>query len=219
MNDMKTKAIFCIMTLLPMITMTSCESYVDEQPEVIIEPEDLPMFEFGEDGIPFRYEWPNLSDEMQENLQKEFVGYGWKWMQTNEIEESGQINVKGYYEMMIGVSPKSYYIESDTKFVTFSHSDALNANQCTRSGYQLDVKTGILTSAEPADYGVSKNLYMRVWSIYKLSGRWYMSCVQPLCIRTTEGEREYVVWGTSQYVRMTDTELREMQKQHSYKQE
>lgn len=213
---MKTRTIFYLMMLVSVISTTSCESYLNEQPEVVIEPDDVPMFQFGEDGIPYRWHTPTLSADMQRDLQKEFVGYGWKWMQTNEILASGLVLPKEYYETMIGASPKSYYIESATELVTFFYSDATPAYLFSRDDYQMDVKTGLMTSEKLSSYGMPWNVYMRVWTIYKLSGRWYMSCLQPLCTRTSDSQEKRLVWATSQYVRMTDDELKQMKAKHNF---
>lgn len=209
-----------MMTVLSVSAMVAgCCEFAEGEDPLIIEPDDIPMFQFGDDGIPYRWNSPALSSAMQRDLKKEFVGYGWKWMQTHEIEEYGFVCPENYYGEIIGPSPQSYYIASDTELVTFFHSDAVNDDICSYSVYQMNPKTGLMTAGMLSAYGYPWSIYMRVWSIYMLSGKWYMSCVEPLCTRTTDSKELKVVWGTSQYVRMTDAELREMLKKHSYKQE
>lgn len=206
------------MMILALTSLTSCESNLDEQPEVIIEPDDVPMFEFGEDGIPFRWHSPYLSAEMQEAFRKEAIGYGWRWMQTNEIKDDGWVKTNGFYDDMFGMSPQSYYIVSDSEIVTFFHSDVVNEDIWCNSKYQMNPKTGLMTAGMLSSYGYPWSIYMRVWSIYMLSGKWYMSCLEPLCTRTTDSKEMKVIWGTSQYVRMTDDELRQMKEKHNFEQ-
>lgn len=203
------------MMLLSLTTVTSCsQDDDDETPQVIIEPDDVPMFEFGEDGIPYRWHSPYLSVEMQDAFKKEVVGYGWRWMQTNEITHGG-VATNEFYSERYGMSPSSYYIETDASIIRYFHSDAVNADAFLQSEYTMDLKTGILSNSD--NYLVAPwSLYVRVWTIYNLSGRWYMSCLEPLCTRQGGDGQQHVVWGTSQYVRMTDKELRAMQKKHNF---
>lgn len=215
LKKMKTRTIFCLMMILALTSLTSCESNLDEQPEVIIEPDDVPMFEFGEDGIPFRWHSPYLSAEMQEAFRKEAIGYGWRWMQTYEITYGG-VAANEFYGELYGMSPSSYYIETETSIIRYFHSDTVPADAFLQSGYTIDLKTGIMTNSDRQQPAMPWSLYMRVWTIYNLSGRWYMSCVEPLCTRQGGDGQQHVVWGTSQYVRMTDAELRAMQKKHNF---
>ncbi len=76
----------------------------------------------------------------------------------------------------------------------------------------------MVTSKNPSLSSPS-NLFMRVWSIYKLSGRWFMQCVQPLGMVVSEDGNSHLVWGTSQYVRMTDDELAQMKEKYNYEPE
>lgn len=207
--------IMLMLMMLPMWVVTSCDSAIEDENLVIIEPEDLPMFQFDENGTPYRWHTPMLSATIQRDMQKEFVGYGWKWMQTNEIMENGHVCPKEYYEDMIGMSPSSYYVESDKKLVSFFYSDAKNKLVYKSYDCQMDTKTGMVTTGIFSSAGYPWSIYMRVWSIYELSGKWYMSCVEPLAIKTTDFGNT-IVWGTSQYVRMTDAELQDMQKKHNF---
>jgi len=195
---------------------TSCNDDVlrDEFPP-IIEPEYLPMFQFDENGIPYRYEHPTLSADMQRSLRSEFVGYGWKWMQTFEIEDSGYVNPQGFYDNILGVGPISYYLESDSTIVSYYHSDVNNQDGYIGHNYTLDAKSGILSNYTKPFGRDGGDLFMRIWSIYQLSGHWYMSCVEPLCTRYNEIGLPHTVWGVSQYVRMSDAELHQMQNQYN----
>lgn len=211
---MKLRKLFILM-LLTLLGVTACCPFDDEENDrLIIDPDDVPMFEFGEDGIPYRWHSPMLSAAMQRDLQKEFVGYGWRWMQTNELWADGRVCPKEYYEGMMGLSPHSYYVESGEKLVTFYFSDAENAYVYRNNGYQIDVETGLMTTGSLSSIGYPWSIRMRVWSIYKLSGKWYMSCLEPVATTYTDSKEPKVVWCTSQYVRMTDDELRQMKEKH-----
>ena len=202
-----------------MVATASCGDYLDSnnEPEkpLPVEPENLPMFQFNESGIPYRYGLPTIPKNIQESLKKEFIGYGWKWMQTNEIQENGRAVPTGYYDNLYGASPSSYYIETNASVTRYFFSDAIGSYAFLQSGYTLDKETCTMTSNNNMVF-MPWNILLRVWSIYKLSGRWYMSCVEPLHVRIAEDGQKHLVWGTSQYVRMTDKELREMQQRHTF---
>lgn len=207
-----------MIALLTLTMVAGCCQFDEGEDPLIIDPLDETMFEFDANGIPYRWNSPALSSAMQRDLKAEFVGYGWKWMQTHEVQEDGRVVPKEYYEDMIGPSPQSYYIASDTEVVTFFHSDVVNEDICSYSRYQMNNKTGLMTAGMLSAYGYPWSIYMRVWSIYMVSGKWYMSCVEPLCTRTTDTKEMKVVWGTSQYVRMTADELRQMKEKHNFEQ-
>lgn len=196
---------------------TSClqDDEAEDTVPVIIEPEDLPMFQFDANGVPYRYDTPCIPVEMQETFMKEAIGYGWKWMQTNEIQENGRAVPTGYYDNLYGASPSSYYIETNASVIRYFYSDAIGAPAFLQSGYTLDTETCTMTNSDNLLF-LPWGVFLRTWSIYKLSGRWYMSCVEPLHVRIAENGQKHLVWGTSQYVRMTDKELREMQQRHTF---
>jgi len=193
----------------------SCTDANDKDDDlVIIEPPYVPMFQFDEQGVPYRWETPTLSAEMQESLRSEFVGYGWKWMQTNEIDSAGWVESEGFYETLYGVGPISYYVGSDSTITSFYHSDATNQDGYLCDNYALSPESGILSNGTKPFGRDGGDLYLRIWSIYQLSGRWYISCVEPLCTRYNEIGLPHTVWGTSHYARMSDQELQQMRKQY-----
>lgn len=195
---------------------TSCnDSVLSDDDTIIIDPVDYPMFQFDENGIPYRYEHPTLSADMQQSLKTDFVGYGWKWMQTNEIEDSGYVKHQGFYENILGVGPISYYLESDSTIECYYHSDVNNRDGFIDHRYTLDAESGILSNYTKPFGRDGGDLYMRIWSIYQLSGHWYMACVEPLCTRYNEIGLPHTVWGVSQYVRMSEADLHEMQDQYN----
>lgn len=227
-----------IMTLLiasASIILTSCDwdrllGEVDgqEKPPVIIEPPCEPMFRFDADGIPYRWEMPELTDEMQQKVDEmqqkvkaEVVGYGWKWVQTNEIYASGYVDHEDFYKSMIGMSPSSYYIKSDDELISYFHSDACNEDAYLAREYTFDAKTGTMMSADAGMYLRPWTFYLKIISLYEYfdvrgDGRWYMACVEPLCIRHDAAGESYTVWGLSQYIRMSSSELQQMQRQYDF---
>lgn len=169
------------------------------------------MFQFDADGLPYRHGHPVLSAEMQEMLRHELVGYGWRWMQSNEILPTGVVQSKGFYDGLLGGSPSSYYVKSDSELVRYFSSDAYNQNAFWAQHYELDVKTGILSDG-PVRHDPGYEPYLlRIWSIYEQQGKWYMSCIEPKGVRNGQ-----CVWATSHFVRMTQSELEETQRLYDY---
>lgn len=196
-----------------MMATASCMDFGNENDEPekpIIDPVEFPMFQFNESGIPYRYSEPTIPKDIQETLKKEFIGYGWKWMQTYEILETGYVKPGGYYEGMYGVNPPDfYYMKSDgadAEYVKYSYSDAQNQKVYYPHNCTFNPETGVILNG-------SGNF--RIWTIYKLSGRWYISWFEPISKRKNPDGTYRDVWGVSQFVRMTDTELKEMQKYYT----
>ena len=207
-----------VVMAIMMVATASCGDYLDSnnEPEkpLPVEPENLPMFQFNESGIPYRYGLPTIPKNIQESLKKEFIGYGWKWMQTNEILETGYVKHEGYYDGMYGVNPPDfYYMKSDgadAEYVKYFYSDAQNKKVYYPHNCAFNPETGIILNG-------SGNF--RIWTIYKLSGKWFMSWLEPISKRQNPDGTFRDVWAVSQFVRMTDTELKEMQKDYTLDEE
>lgn len=195
---------------------TSClnddDSY--DSNRLIIDPLDQPMFEFGSDGIPYKYGNLNLSDEMQDALRRELLGYGWRRMQTNEIYENGYVRNEEFYNDHIGMSPYSHLIMSGTELKRYFHSSNTLKTD-TISGFEFNIKTGTVANSVTSSDSKGGAVLLRIWTIYNLSGKWYMSCIEPLCVRHTEEGIDRTIWGTSHYVRMTDSELKDWEKSYA----
>ena len=181
-----------------------------------IDPPYEPMFQFDEQGIPNYLNTPTLSQEMQRDVQNEAIGYGWKWMQTFEIRDDGFVNPEDYYKDMIGVSPTSYYLKSDKELVRYFWSDAIPAMAFLNQGFTMDAKTGIMSDDNNPSGILPWSFYLRIWSIYKLSGRWYIDTIEPLGSRNDGTGQTHTVWGYSHYYRMSEAELKQMQKEYSF---
>ncbi len=199
-----------IMAIMMMVT-TSCGDYLNSNDEpqypLPIDPEQLPMFQFNESGIPYRYGHPTIPEDIQETLKKEFIGYGWKWMQTNEILENGYVKSEGYYEGLFGKNPPDfYYMKSDGEYIKYFYSDAQNKNLYYPYNCAFNPETGVILNGRGN---------FRIWTIYKLSGRWYMSWLEIIGERTNPDGTHYDVWAVSQFVRMTDDQLKEMPKNYT----
>lgn len=195
---------------------TSCNESDNDDFLHPIEPENLPMFQFDEQGIPYRWETPTLSEEMQQNLVKQVVGYGWKWMQTNEIQDDGHVNHEGYYENLYGPSPASYYIKSDKELVKYFWSDAIPAMAFLDHLYTMDMTKGILAAGNPSPSIYPWSVFIRIWGIWQLDGKWYMTTIEPLGIRGNGNGGYKTIWACSQYIRMSNDELKQMQKDYTF---
>ena len=172
---------------------------------LIIEPENLPMFQFSEEGVPYRWEQPALPVDIRADVQTELIGYGWRWMQTNEIDTTGYVMNQDYYSNLDGAGPSDYYFTSDTTLTRYFVSDAIPADCYYDVSIQLDAATGVVAYRQ-----LQQSVILRIWSVYQLGGRWYLDIIEPLYSDATRTH-----WGTSQYVRMTDDELRKVQEQYS----
>lgn len=210
--------LFCLLCLSLGIS-TSCidlDNEMDNNGILTIDPPYEPMFQFDEQGTPYYLNTPTLSQEMQRDVQNEAIGYGWKWMQTFEIRDDGFVNPEDYYKDMIGVSPTSYYLKSDKELVRYFWSDAIPAMAFLNQGFTMDAKTGIMSDDNNPSGILPWSFYLRIWSIYKLSGRWYIDTIEPLGSRNDGTGQTHTVWGYSHYYRMSEAELKQMQKEYSF---
>ena len=199
-----------IVIAVMMMMTTSCMDYADSNNEptkpLPIEPENLPMFQFNESGIPYRYGEPTIPKDIQETLKKEFIGYGWKWMQTNEILETGYVKPESYYENMYGITPPDFYhMKSDMEYIKYFYSDALNKKVYYPQSCAFNPETGVVLNGRGN---------FRIWTIYKLSGKWFMSWFEIIGKRQNHDGTYRDVWAVSQFVRMTDDQLKEMPKNY-----
>lgn len=216
MNNKAIKILFLGSLLL--FGAVSCTDANDKDDDLaIIDPPDLPMFQFDEQGVPYRWETPTLSQETQHDVQNQAIGYGWKWMQTNEIQSDGYIKPEGYYENLDGRSPTSFfYIESDEKLTRYFFSDAIPAMAFLVQGFTMDLAKGTLYDGNTPSGIFPWSLFFRIWGIWQLNGRWYMMTIEPLGVRGNEKGEYDTVWGCSQYVRMSQAELKQIQEEYTF---
>lgn len=216
---MKNVILFCLFCL-SLGLATSCSKSETEPTNgnlFPIEPENLPMFQFDEQGVPYRWETPTLSQEMQQDVQKQAIGYGWKWMQTHEIKSDGYVDPNGFYDHMVGGGPESYYFESNDKVISYFFSDAIPAMAFRAYKPTMDLTKGILADVNNTSSSVYRwSLFIRIWSVWQLDGKWYMTTVEPLGVQNDGHGGEKTVWACSQYVRMNQEELKQMQDRYTY---
>lgn len=213
------KAILFFLLCLSLGWATSCsesDNETDENTLHPIEPPYEPMFQFDEQGIPYRLNSPTLSLEMQRDVQNEALGHGWKWMQTFEIQDNGFVKSEDFYKEMIGPSPTSYYIKSDKELVRYFLSDANHATAFHTQAFTMDTKAGVLSDGNSSSGITPQSFLFRIWGIYKLNRRWYMDTIEPLGTRLDENGVSKTVWGYSHYFRMSDDELRQMQNEYTF---
>ncbi len=86
-------------------------------------------------------EWtlPNLDPLTRAEFEQKVVGYGWKWINTYEIMENGELAQKTYWEDMYGGSPDQYYFAKDS-VTRFFWADAIPADCYWTSAYTYDEK-------------------------------------------------------------------------------
>ena len=93
-----TKLCFASVLLLMATVFASCDLDDKEEPILIIEP---PMGGFIIDGdsIPRRDDrTTQLSENEQQLIKNEVIGYGWKWLNTYEINEHGALVYQDYFK-------------------------------------------------------------------------------------------------------------------------
>lgn len=210
--------LFCL-SCLTLGMMTGCadlDNELDKSGILVIEPPYEPMFQFDEQGIPYRLNTPTLSKEMQQDVREEAIGHGWKWMQTFEILDDGYVKPEDYYKDRYGGSPTSYYFKSEKELVRYFWADAVPAMAFLAQGFTMDAATGVLSDSDNPSGIWPWTFYLHIWSIYELNGRWYMDTIEPLGRRSDKNGELKTVWGNSHYYRMNDNELKQMQKEHSF---
>lgn len=197
--------------------LASCTDPDNIKDDIIpVEPPYEPMFQFDEQGIPYRLNSPNLSQEMQQDLLKEVIGYGWMPLQTFKIFDDGNVDSEDYYASRDGAGPKSYFFKSDKELVSYFYAAAIPAMAFWSHGFTMDAATGVLSDGN-IPTGLSPwSFYLRIWSIYYLNQRWYMTTIEPLGLMVDSNEEYKIVWGYSQYFRMSDAELQEMQEEFTF---
>lgn len=209
------RTIICL-TGLALFQQTSCTDLDEEKEDYLIIDPVEPMFQFDKDGIPYYWETPRLSAEYQEKIENELIGYGWQWRHTNEILADGYVSPQDYWTNRYGGSPTSYYFRTDQEMTDYFYSDAYGQKAYLTHDYALDLATGTLTSGSEASATSPSHIYLRIWAIYAISGKWHMDCIVPLGQRTDEKGELKTVWGASHYVRMSQTELNTMQEQYTF---
>ena len=191
--------------LLGTVACSLSDNSEDTGKLLIIDPVEYPMFQFDDEGVPYRWEEPALSADIRADIKSELFGYGWQWMQTNEIDTTGYAMNKDYYTNLDGVSPTEYYFTSGSSLTKYFFADAIPANCYYDLNVQLDAETGVIAYLQSP-----QSIILRVWSIYQWGDKWYLDFIEPLYY---DGSRTH--WATSHYVRMTDDELRKVQEQYA----
>lgn len=184
------------------------DDVIDKNSSVIIDPVE-PSFEFDAQGVPFFSQQPTLDATMQTELKKAAIGFGWRRVVTNEILSDGKVDgSKDFYKDMIGLSPVDYYfLDSESAVTRYFHSDALNSNVYRTLSISLDASKGDFLVA--GSDGKNK-VEFRVWMIYYFENKWHLGIVAPICERAEADGSSRVVWGVSQYIRLSDTEMKKV---------
>lgn len=157
---------------------------------------------FNEDGYPVPEDWKGLTEEEQRILQKEVVGYGWKWLHTEEIDKRGIPMETGFYDEMIGMSPHQYYFSAENELTQYFFSDALPGLCFSTSDILLDYNTGIVCYP-------NKHHVMTIWAIrFGQDGAWHLHVIEYMGLRACPPDGQLrPIYASSEYMRMTDKEL------------
>ncbi|MDD2951561.1 MAG: hypothetical protein PHC95_00105 [Parabacteroides sp.] len=152
-------------------------------------------FEKGDHG-----EWtlPNLEPLSKTEFEQEIVGYGWKWIDTYEIEENGKLAQKPYWEDMIGGSPDQYYFAKDS-VTRFFWADAIPADCYWTTAYTYEEKGNQVSTAHG-----ETSLQLLKLEDSKLEAIEYLG-------QRGDGIK---VYGYSIYQRMSDEELEKCRKSY-----
>lgn len=145
-------------------------------------------------------EWtlPNLEPLTEAEFEQQVVGYGWKWIDTYEIKENGELAQKSYWKDMEGGSPHQYYFAKDS-VTRFFWADAIPADCYWTTAYTYEEKENQVSTA----YG-ELALQLLKLEDSKLETIEYL------------GQRGggIKVYGYSIYQRMSDEELEECRKSY-----
>ncbi|MBR5715783.1 MAG: hypothetical protein IKX59_04300 [Bacteroidales bacterium] len=198
--------------LLSISSFTSCDlSDETTKPILIIEPPTASLV-IGEDGIPRREDATALSDEMKKAINKEVIGHGWKWLQTYEIDEHGSLINEDYFGTHTTARCCNYYFPSATEMTIYSYTYGSEEPGYFDWSIAIDYSNGDVLH----DVLDEKYFLLNILSIFQLDGVWYMVTVERLGMNGNGLGMYNSGFATSEYVRMTDYELSNFQRDYSF---
>lgn len=179
MKHFNLSGIICMLSLL--LIQSSCSK------------DDDFTFQFDENGECY---YPSISSISKASFEKSVVGYGWKYVSTQEIGANGECLKGEYYADRIGASPHQYYFENSSTIKYYVHMDAYPAFGFLTYTYDyLENVNKVVT------YGSTK------LQILSVEGD-MLRAVEYMAVRS-DGEK---VYGLSVYKRMSEQELKNCQK-------
>ena len=197
--------------LLSITSFTSCDlSDETTNPILIIEPPTASLV-IGEDGIPRREDATALSDEMKKAIREEVIGHGWKWLQTYEIDEHGALINEDYFATHTTARCCNYYFPSTTDMTIYSYVYGSKDPGYFDWSIAIDYTNGDVLQ----DVQDEKYFLLNILSIFYLDGKWYMVTVERLGMNGNGLGMYHNGFATSEYVRMSDDELANYQRNYS----
>lgn len=135
----------------------------------------------------------------KENFDKMFIGHGWKHYATWEIDKNGKRQPDEYYSNMIGIAPRHYYFDSDTKLTIYYRSDAEGG---------AAKKNEVAYTYNNRYNGTPRTVLLLGLDDYIQITGWTLGTQPSFCMVHRLAQDTY---GVSIYVQMTDKELETMQ--------
>mgnify|MGYP006986481047 CR=1 FL=1 len=187
-----------VLVLFASISVASCneddEETLEQQWATVLDNHG-DVYDFSDNGFCFG----DGGGIGKENFDKVFIGHGWKHYATWEIDKNGKRLPNEYYSNMYGITPENYYFESDTKLITYWHSDAeAGAMRKREVAYTFNNKYN----------GTSRTVLLLGSDDYLQITGWTRGVQPSFCAVRPLAKDKY---GVSIYVQMTDKELKTMQ--------
>lgn len=196
--------------LLTITSVSSCDLDDKEEPILIIEP-PTGGFIIDENGIPRRDEGTiQLTEEEQQLIKNEIIGYGWKWLNTYEINEHGALVYQDYFKENPTARCCNYYFPSANEMTTYSYLYGAKEPGYFDWTIAIDYTNGDVSLNVPND----NYFLLNFLSVFKLDGQWYITTIERLGMNGNGIGMTHSGFGVSEYVRMTDDELAKIQ--HDY---
>lgn len=163
--------------------------------------DDGPAFLFDNQGECYAASVNALS---KEDFARQVVGFGWKHVSTYEINTGGNPSGKEYYTGLVGVTPSTYYFESNHALKEYLYVDALPARGFRTRTYAFEEGSNkILSETQIAPR-----------QIVSLKGD-VMKLIVYIGLQSTGGGTYRHIYGYATYHRMTDKELTACQEQYT----
>lgn len=194
---------------LIMPTLQSCstdDDVFDESTNPTVCPSPM-RFSFDTRGVPY-FMNQNLSPESRKALEDNVLGYGWKYITSNEILEDGSIDPNKY--QMYGQAVISFYLDSSTltRFINITSVPWDQSFFYMNQEISINKEQGLVMAGDDP--------LMRIWSIYKANGKWFLGTANIAGYRLNpDDEQLYPIWVWMQYERMTPSELKDYRKNYN----
>ncbi len=202
--------IFFIATAL---ILGSCDSSDDLRVEQMMLDKTLfaHIYTADEDGC---YVLKDAKPISSADVQSKVVDYGWMAIAAYELQADGKLSTDDYYEDLIGGGPTHYWFESSQQLVKYWYVDAMPTLGFTRVAWSYDADKGFILRGD-CRFAMADR-YEQILKLDEADGYTLMYTMRKLAIRG-DGKGNYKpVYAMVVYKRMTDAELKDMQKRYAY---